>query len=679
MSATAQGSASDSNVDSALDNLIFEAAFANTRSPSLSLPWETGILGQIFGNEDPFLATELPHILTMDSSGNDVATASSSTRKRARASEIAGYAKVIKSIPDADFVEATETRWTRALALWLSLLEGCDLQTSVGEHVYSMLVEGRRTKALDILRDCFGTKSPHTVLKRGRDLARFVTWCNSEREKWWPITERLLLRYLDKCKKDGASLSTGKELASAIRFFKFVLGAEIVLESVITPLFTGKSKRMRSQRKPKKQARALTVDEILRLEDLVCNAQDPLDKYFSGCLLFAALGRCRWSDLDHLESLEFDYEVLECGIFGYVESRTNILKTGTSDEKKALYMPLVAPVSASGGKPWALEWLKALGEVGFRRDSIPVGALCRPPSGDGLAKRPLDSGEATELLNMYLGYDNDHDKRTTSHSLKATTWVWASRYGMEENARTLLGHHALPGDSLACYSRDMLSRPLRLMDEMMSSIRAGRFKPDLTRAGWLSQAQSMREEYSQAMSQEHSRYSSWQEVEPRSEEVPGGDTEIWESPDEKNHYNFWNMEPWGEDDVEYEPSVIGDEVAAPKESIGEEDGDCPPEKSVDLPGEASSSSSSSSSSESDGGINEEKFSASQRAMTSSIKMRGLMEKLCCRIRLQECYTGLGAARLPKPYAVSTFPQILLCLRADQDFLGQDVQGALKES
>ena len=148
-----------------------------------------------------------------------------------------------------------------------------------------------------------------------------------------------------------------------------------------------------------------------------------------------------------------------------------------------------------GAKPRALEWLKALHEVGFRRDSIPLETLCRPPSGEGLAKRPLDSGEATELLNLYLGYDNDHDKRATSHSLKATTLVWASRYGMEENARTLLGHHALPGDSLACYSRDMLSRPLRLMDEMMSSIRAGRFKPDLTRAGWLSQAQSTREEY----------------------------------------------------------------------------------------------------------------------------------------------------------------------------------------
>ena len=37
-----------------------------------------------------------------------------------------------------------------------------------------------------------------------------------------------------------------------------------------------------------------------------------------------------------------------------------------------------------------------------------------------------------------------------------------------------LGHRAVPGDSLACYSRDMLARPLRKLDKMLADVRARR-------------------------------------------------------------------------------------------------------------------------------------------------------------------------------------------------------------
>lgn len=40
--------------------------------------------------------------------------------------------------------------------------------------------------------------------------------------------------------------------------------------------------------------------------------------------------------------------------------------------------------------------------------------------------------------------------------------------------------------SVATYSRDMLSRPLKYYIEMLGQIRRGFFRPDLSRSGWMS-------------------------------------------------------------------------------------------------------------------------------------------------------------------------------------------------
>ena len=57
---------------------------------------------------------------------------------------------------------------------------------------------------------------------------------------------------------------------------------------------------------------------------------------------------------------------------------------------------------------------------------------------------------------------------------------------MEEDARVLLGHHEHPSKPLAVYSRDMLSRPLKLYESMLLSVRMGAFQPDTSRSGWTS-------------------------------------------------------------------------------------------------------------------------------------------------------------------------------------------------
>ena len=74
----------------------------------------------------------------------------------------------------------------------------------------------------------------------------------------------------------------------------------------------------------------------------------------------------------------------------------------------------------------------------------------------------------------------------SSRSLKHTTLEWASAYGIDEDARKLLGHHSLSGDkALAVYSRDLLNRPLQLYCSMLRNIRLDHFRPDESRTSRL--------------------------------------------------------------------------------------------------------------------------------------------------------------------------------------------------
>ena len=102
-----------------------------------------------------------------------------------------------------------------------------------------------------------------------------------------------------------------------------------------------------------------------------------------------------------------------------------------------------------------------------------------------LGTRHLSSEEIGDFLNHVLGLTGE--RVVTSHCMKTTTLTWCAKYGLEEPARTLLGHHELQSQSLACYSRDMLSRPLALYESMLLNIRSGSFLPDETRSGRFAQ------------------------------------------------------------------------------------------------------------------------------------------------------------------------------------------------
>mgnify|MGYP001827075038 FL=1 len=302
------------------------------------------------------------------------------------------YVHSVLSIEERNYKELRELDWTKALAIWMGLHRGSQLQSAVGEHVYDYLCRDDMAGGTECLRDACGVKSPKTVLKRGRDLKRFAEWCAQKQLPWCPIREKDVLGYVADSANCKKSKLRGRDLLSAIRFFHFVFGARLELDAVVTPLVAGRVKRVQATRAPKQQSRILTRLEILHLETLMSEQIDIVDRYYLGCLLFALFARCRWSDLAAVDTLEFDLLFRQGRVTGFVEARTREHKTGGHEERRALYMPLVAPAVGLGKQSWAQDWQRSMQALGIDYNVQPFGAVCKALDSSGrFNSRPLGS------------------------------------------------------------------------------------------------------------------------------------------------------------------------------------------------------------------------------------------------------------------------------------------------
>ena len=450
------------------------------------LPWEVGVFKEIFGDDNDYNlpglpAPNLPPLLRPDAEQEEEADVVGPVAPDG----MPVYAKHVKALTDRDYEAATNLEWTKGLVIWLAIIEGASCESLVGRHVEEHLKNRSRDGALQSIRDACGIRSPSTVLKRARDLQCFVAWCKDD--DWWPLDEKKLLDYIMWTEATDKSKLIGKNLKHALRFFKHVMGAHFDEEEVLGPVFRGRVGRIGATKSAKVQARALTVDELMKLENILQQSQNLLVRYYVGCMLFCIYSRARWSDIRNVESLEWDVVESPTGVFGFIETRTRVTKTSTTEEKKTMYMPFVAPVVGLLDSSWGMTWKNVLERLGFEIEHRPFGPLCRAPKPDGsFTKRSITTAEASAMLAGYLEVKGE---RMTSHSMKATTLVWAARYGLSERTRAILGHHALKEDSMACYSRDLMTAPTRELCAMLQNIRSQRFKPDSTRSGWLASRQ----------------------------------------------------------------------------------------------------------------------------------------------------------------------------------------------
>ena len=473
--------------NSTFDRMLIDAHLTNVHSALPKFCWEEGVLGDIFSGSSSSLPSMLNVVLPQpdDSNVTVPSTAAVGTGILKRKFDGSFYASSVKVISDKDYIEQQQQLWASALCKWESIFCIVDYQGPIGETISNAAnsIDGV-LHPHEILRDVFGVKSPRTVLKRASALLAFFRWLQTRGQSMWPFRNDQVAVYMGDFMPSKKGHTRGSSFLQACRFAHHVL--LIDMSAVLgDTILTGRAARLEAMKATTVRARILSVKEVQRLENFLFEDHELYDQYLVGCCLFAIYSRSRWSDLSYLSSLTLDTADTPDGLYGYLEGATVHQKTATTALKQSMEMPLVAPIQGVTMRPWAIRFCEILQLCEIDMDATPFGALCRAPLRDGdLSERPLETSEINGFLCNVLGLEQD--KRASSHSLKATTLSWSSRFGLEEDARVLLGHHEHPSKPLAVYSRDMLSRPLKLYESMLLSVRMGAFQPDTSRSGWTS-------------------------------------------------------------------------------------------------------------------------------------------------------------------------------------------------
>ena len=471
---------------------LFEARLQGVGDAELKLPWETGIMREIFSDTDddssmhavfPFEYLGIPEAsATADSVQTTTEVARSSVRDNL---DMPCYSFAIKVRPDRDMFAERDALWERAINKWQQVFEVLSFPGALGEALEFECLYGDADVHGVVLRDALGIKSPRTAIKRAQTMLQFFRWMQSSFSDWDPWNRTRCLQYLATSVDGAPAASRGMALLEALRFSKFVMQIPIPESILGDSQLKGRAQRLMLSKEVYKPARPLRASEVMELERGMTADLDTIDKYLLGAALFCLYSRSRWSDVQHLDQLWIDRSELNGEIFGFFESRTVFHKTATTLKKKKIFLPIVCPILGITNIDWTSEWLRVLNELGVDLDAVPFGALCRAPNSDGrLCKRSCTSEEIGIFLNRFLKVSKDNS--VSPHSLKHTTLAWCSAYGMDEPSRTLLGHHELQGSkSMAVYSRDMLTRPLQAYCAMLSNIRGDHFRPDESRTSRL--------------------------------------------------------------------------------------------------------------------------------------------------------------------------------------------------
>lgn len=471
--------------DSGYRSVLFDAQLSTVMSTAMKLPWETGVMQQIF-DDSPILPQVLPidpacaavPPMAVGESGSRLAEQLVHETDAGNESSVPCFALAIKVRKEVDYFQELDHLWKLALSKWYKIFDMLGCPGPLGETI---ALGDNWDFVNDAIRDALGIKSPCTAVKRANTILRYLNWIQLQGQESavWSRTQVIL--YLQSLESGKAIYSGGIALVEALKFSRFVMNIPIPDDLLTDAQIRGRSVRMASQAPEAKQARPLTVAEVARLERAMSSDIDTIDKYLVGSVLFAIFSRSRWSDLRYVDSLTIDKQIVNGEPFGFVESSTKYHKTATTLLKKQLKMPLVAPVLGVTHTDWGSEWEQAMTTLGIDISAVPFAAICKAPQEGGyIGVRSCTSEEIGDFVNRFLKCDTAD--KVSSHSFKHTTLSWCSAYAMDEGARTLLGHHELPGKPLATYSRDMLMRPLQLYASMLLNVRLGHFRPDQSRA-----------------------------------------------------------------------------------------------------------------------------------------------------------------------------------------------------
>ena len=473
--ASGSASSSENNLEFAMRGTLQSARFSYN---SLKLPWETGFAGKVLGNKSSlppalkFSAAQIPPVpkdvpLPMS---NFVFPEHTNATARSRL-------KALKEPPSEDVLR------DRAILKFRMLIE-FDLEaTEVGSQILGLLVTMAEVQEVsNLLHDVLNNKSTATLTKRANSLMKYILWAKSV-NMYRPLLmeEPQIYHYLNHVRKAGCAPTMPWSFVRAVSFFGHTLGSLGAKHSAQSSRIKGLCDAEFVKKEPLKQARPLTVSEVMILENLCWNSPSCHDRVAAGQYCFDVYASARFSDPKRAAYLKLEVDE---NYEGFVELGTKSHKTATTVQKKTMFLPLIAQTKCLLQRSWAEGWIRAREATNLVIDEQPT--LPAPSSFSDLwLERPLTAAEGTLWLRELLilgGAGKESVRDVSTHSLKTTALSWASKFGTELAVRRMLGHHSDPGmRSVLTYSRDAMSGPLSELSKIIEAIRNKEFLPDLPR------------------------------------------------------------------------------------------------------------------------------------------------------------------------------------------------------
>ena len=340
----------------------------------------------------------------------------------------------------------------------------------------------------------FAKKSTNTLLNRVSSLRRFAAWTvkSFPRE---PLSESLVFLYCQHISRTQPDSSAPDQLCQALNFADGVLVLQAPAKELLSQRVQGLAHQCMRKQKPPKQAAALTTEQVLWLQT-VAESDDPqYERYIAATFLFMLYARARHSDIRRCREILVDSDA--DGIPVYIECQVLNPKQTKASQRRNLFLPLVAPAAGIAQTSWALEWLQLRRHLGLVcHGSIVDSPLLPELAADGsLLQTNMDAATASRWLRCLLskqpGCSPDALLKCSSQGLKATCLSWCMKFPVSDSDQTLLGYHSRGKSASALsYGRDALAGPLRSLEQVLSAVRKGEFKPDSTRSGRWQQCSS---------------------------------------------------------------------------------------------------------------------------------------------------------------------------------------------
>ena len=375
----------------------------------------------------------------------------------------------------------------RAVLMWAQILFRFQDRSSIYNQIAS---EGEVTVELlkESVSASVGVRSPFTVHKRAGSFSAFIRWLDIARPAIGSkVHERHAWEYVQDLKAQQAAPSKASSFLSSVRFAHFVLGLEIV-DDLLSNRVSGLSAQMLAEKRKLQQSATLTVSQALELHALLeSGTLHRFDRVIVAAILIRLYARARHGDLLYIEDVSIDEGEREA----YIEFTVSQHKGARGARQKAQFLPILVPMIGVNGKSWLREALDAFEAIGRPLTAVRGPLLVAPTDADATAygSRALSSAEMSKSLRAFLGQPENpgqsDGQKINSHSLKATCLSWASKWGLTDFDKAVLGRHAsCAKTSQAIYSRDLCAGPVRKLQQIIVEISSAQFRPDCKRSSY---------------------------------------------------------------------------------------------------------------------------------------------------------------------------------------------------